>query len=478
MATSERRLVGFCETMDWRFTNFVDLNPLMACSLCHIVPTVTFVLECSHVLCELCYQNLLQGKRRCPLDGEGFRETGTGKLILTPVQIGKQKARCYNFNEGCDFVGTVYEVKQHFFKECTFHAVTCTRCQVRVLRKEIVDHYVEQCVSRQSAIVCPPAGVSDAALEMGKKIDASLGIMTDRLSAIEEQLHSHAGAIRKALECEASNVDGSKKTVGEQEHLTNSDRFETVNERMRAMMDEIQELTNWVRVINNELSDLTSEDADTTVEESTEENNSKTDSSQEAEGGARYPQDPHGQDASGVRNGVKKVVDAIKRLHCVEKMLGELQLTNRLRNNVSYFHIQGVADIEKESMTGEAVVRTSNIFRLFGYSAKLKVVIESYRGTLYLGVFLRICKSSNDTCLKWPFTMPCTLVLVHPTDEKKNIEDHIDVLEYVDEDSESFIKPVEDSNVGFGSPELCRLQYVLKKGFVHNNSITVGVSIP
>ncbi|XP_064479277.1 TNF receptor-associated factor 5-like [Ornithodoros turicata] len=257
MTTSERRLVGFSEAMDWRFMNLVDLSPLMVCSLCHVVPEVTYVLECSHVLCELCYQNVLQAKQQCPLDGEDFRESGTGKLMLTPVQIGKQKAQCCNFKDGCDFVGTTEQVKQHFFKECAFHAVTCTRCQVKVLRNEIVDHYIQQCRSRQPPIVCSAADVMDAALEMGKKIDVSLGAMTLRLSAIEKQLQSHAEGRKKALDSEVSNVDRTKTTVEKQECLTNHDSFETVNERMRVMMEQIEELTNWVRVINNELSDDT-----------------------------------------------------------------------------------------------------------------------------------------------------------------------------------------------------------------------------
>ncbi|XP_064479945.1 TNF receptor-associated factor 6-like [Ornithodoros turicata] len=478
MMTSERQLVGFSEAMDWRFMNFVDLISLSVCALCSVVPKVTFVLECSHALCELCYENVLQGKRQCPLDGQDFEDVNTGKLILTPGQIGKQKARCCNVREGCDFVGTVEEVKQHFFSRCTFHAVTCSRCQVKVPRKEIVNHYVQQCESRECPVVCSPTDVMDAALEMGRKIDASLGTVIDRLSAMEDQLHVHATTIGTAKDSVVSNGDILKHFVERQERVANHDSFESVNDKLHVMMKHIDDLTKFFSLIKGASSDLISENVVTPAEES--DTVSDNDHTGEAIQNSPTQAAPGVSDDEITVKKVFKVAVAIFKQVCSHhEMLAELHKVNRLKNSVAYFHIDEFAAIAKESVDTK-VTRLSGIFVLFGYSCKLVVETGTRRGDLCLGVFLCMCQSSNDCLLKWPFTFPYTVMLVHPTDETKNIEFHVDGPKLIDKysDSDNFRKPIGAHNGGFGTRALCKLQDVTNGGFVHNDSITVGVRIP
>ncbi|XP_064479948.1 uncharacterized protein LOC135393444 [Ornithodoros turicata] len=477
MMTSERQLVGFSEAMDWRFMNFVDLISLRVCALCSVVPKVTFVLECPHALCELCYENVLQGKRQCPLDGQDFEDVNTSKLILTPGQIGKQKARCCNVREGCDFVGTVEEVKQHFFSQCTFHAVTCSRCQVKVLRKEIVNHCVQQCESRECPVVCSPTDVMDAALEMGRKIDASLGTVIDRLSAMEDQLHVHATTIGTAKDTVVSNGDILKHFVERQERVANHDSFESVNDKLHVMMKHIDDLTKFFSLIKGASSDLISENVVTPAQES--DTVSDNDHAGEAIKNSPTQAAPGVNDDEITVKEVFKVAVAIFKQVCSHhEMLGELHKVNRLKNSVAYFHIDEFAAFAKDSVDTQDPRRWSGIFVLFGYSCKLVVERGTRSGDLCLSVFLSICQSSNDCLLKWPFTFPYTVMLVHPTDDKKNIECHIDVSDWIDKHSCNFSKPTEAGNRGFGATGLCKLQDVTNGGFVYNDSITVGVRIP
>ncbi|XP_064477153.1 TNF receptor-associated factor 6-A-like [Ornithodoros turicata] len=481
MAALERRLVGYSEAMDWRVMNFMDLISLRACSLCNVVPKVTLVLECSHALCELCYENVLQGKRQCPLDGEAFDEIHTTTFVQTARQIWRQTARCLNFNLGCDFVGTVAEVEQHFFQVCTFHGVTCGRCHEKVLRKEIVDHYVQQCGSRASPIGCSAVDAMDAILEVGKKIDTSLEVMTDRLSAIEGQLRSHGAIIGATKDSIVSNADILKDFVQRQE---SHDSLERINDKLHVLMQQMEELTKCTRTAKSVLSNVAGLDAVGSAgivchTPSTEESSNGGNDDHEGEGDARARQggSPVQDDTDKVKDFLRAVLDASKRICSVEESLGELKKVNLLKDNVAYYHFQGLADIEKEVLAKQRVVRTSGIFRLCGYSMKLEVVIKTYDRVAYIGVFLRICRSSRDSFLKWPFTQPYTVILVNPTDERKNAERHIDVLRKIDEHSQCFNKPEGDCNMAFGIPELCKLQDAVKEGFIRSNSATVGVRI-
>ncbi|XP_064479950.1 uncharacterized protein LOC135393447 [Ornithodoros turicata] len=336
MVTSEQHLVGFSEAMDWRSMDFVDLNPLRACSLCRVVPKVTFVLECSHALCELCYEDVLRGKRQCPLDGQDFEDVNTCKLILTPVQLGNQKARCCNVREGCDFVGTVEEVKQHFFNQCTFHAVTCSRCQMKVLRKELVNHYVQQCEPPAIPTVCSLTDVMDAAMEMGRKIDDSLATVIDRLAAVEDQLHSHGMTIVNAKDTLVSNGDLLKQYVERQERAGDHDVFES--DRLHAMMEHIEELTKFLRPIKDALSDLISQNAVTPVEEI----DTVSDNDHVGEATDNSPtQTANGPDNDTIttKEVFKAALAACKHVCLQSEMLGELLRLNRLKNCVGCFHI-------------------------------------------------------------------------------------------------------------------------------------------
>ncbi|XP_064464428.1 uncharacterized protein LOC135375702 [Ornithodoros turicata] len=146
---SKKYIIGVCETLDWRPVQFVDLPPTQSCSLCNVVPRKTYVLRCSHALCEICYDGLLKSGRSCPLDNECFDESCVQMLKVDRRYVETQIILCMNSKDGCGFVGTVEEMKHHFLKECNFQAVTCKLCNAKVLRRQIVNHYTQRCQRRK-----------------------------------------------------------------------------------------------------------------------------------------------------------------------------------------------------------------------------------------------------------------------------------------------------------------------------------------
>ncbi|KAL1479728.1 hypothetical protein MTO96_051625 [Rhipicephalus appendiculatus] len=78
-----------CDTVigaNWRPTRFEDERTVnqYACCVCHVIPSTSVVLSCSHILCEQCLMGcaVQYGESVCPLDTEPFREDECQKLYL------------------------------------------------------------------------------------------------------------------------------------------------------------------------------------------------------------------------------------------------------------------------------------------------------------------------------------------------------------------------------------------------------------
>ncbi|XP_064479827.1 TNF receptor-associated factor 5-like [Ornithodoros turicata] len=469
---------GFSDAIDWRPVEFVDLPSVRSCSLCHVVPTETFFLECSHALCSHCYKALLQGNRACPLDGGTVEEDEVQTLTFKPSHLKKQKMHCCNSSHGCDFVGILDEVKTHFLKNCAFHVATCNRCHATILRDDIIHHYTEQqCQAASSTGNDSQVSTNGNIFDIERKMDVALDTVMERLCTIETQLNVHVVNIDGAKQGISANGQALSRLLDQQEQISGD------------MIHQLEELTKCVDTGKRVLSEIISAGAVTSAEvishtSTVGENGDEADIDEEGRCRSRALRGSPDQSASEVKDAandvkgtMKVVLESCKKLRSAEEMLRELQSVTRLVNNVAYYHIERFADIEKESLAEKQVTRTSDVFHLFGYSAKLRVDIRTYDGVLYIGAFLCICQSSKDSCLKWPFTLPYAVMLVHPTDDTKSIEYDVDVLKSVDKYGDCFIKPVGAANVGFGARQLCKLQDAVNNGFVHNDSITLGVRI-
>ncbi|XP_049275659.1 uncharacterized protein LOC125760060 [Rhipicephalus sanguineus] len=72
------RLCDSVSGVNWRPTRFEDEFKLSrySCCVCHVIPSTTVVLPCSHALCELCVAGCVvqDGGSVCPLDAQPFCE--------------------------------------------------------------------------------------------------------------------------------------------------------------------------------------------------------------------------------------------------------------------------------------------------------------------------------------------------------------------------------------------------------------------
>ncbi|XP_077547791.1 uncharacterized protein LOC144160045 [Haemaphysalis longicornis] len=137
--------------VSWRPTRFTQsLPPLHVCSHCGVVPECTLVMPCLHVLCDLCLAGSTGGAIgdnvwQCPFDGHVYPVEDCREVQLPPLTAGDFQAYCWNEARGCTFVGDLPSMLHHFDHDCSFHAVSCPRCGVQVLRVDLSIHQRHGC---------------------------------------------------------------------------------------------------------------------------------------------------------------------------------------------------------------------------------------------------------------------------------------------------------------------------------------------
>ncbi|XP_064479276.1 TNF receptor-associated factor 2-like [Ornithodoros turicata] len=471
--SSKSYLLGHFEALDWRPLQFVDLPSTISCDLCAVIPEKIFRLECYHSLCEGCYQSVLRSNRGCPLDKQEFLQSEVIILPIRTTRLQKLEGHCCNFNHGCNFVGSLEQMKSHFLKDCEFHALACKKCCATVLRKDVVNHYMEgQCGEENRPR--ENVDIDSSVVEIGKEITASLVNLTEKLCAIEHQLNRHT-----------VGIDTTKEFV-----VNYAQVLRTIQEEHRLSTEGASNLVTILHSVTEALSSVEGQ------------NNNQVVSSAEIRNTVTFNRERLTTLVEMQKEVAQNVVKSIEGWEqCSEKLEAMSKRTQNhssssddevssTRNmprvpqapigyggSVAFFHLQDVDKLEKEAKEVPFVYTCSDVFVLRGYSVKLGVEFKQSDSVIHIGVFLHICRGPKDSLLKWPFFLPYTLILVHPTDQKQNIDKYIDVPKWFQENSECFNRPVASRNRGFGWPQFCKLEDARNGSFVHENAITVAVTL-
>ncbi|KAH7968003.1 hypothetical protein HPB52_005119 [Rhipicephalus sanguineus] len=115
-----------------------------ACCVCQVLPSTTIVLPCSHCVCRPCQVGCADkdGRSLCPMDGEPFCEDECQESKLSARRKQDLKACCWNESYGCDFVGPLAGVLEHYEQECAFHVSPCQKCGEIIVIDMLAAHYI------------------------------------------------------------------------------------------------------------------------------------------------------------------------------------------------------------------------------------------------------------------------------------------------------------------------------------------------
>ncbi|XP_077517183.1 uncharacterized protein LOC144128010 [Amblyomma americanum] len=204
MAGAERgalyRVRGFDSGLNWRPTRFADdVSQYRTCHMCRVLPRRTALLPCQHSLCEPCHGSLLKdGRGACPIDGEAFEENECHMFDVPVRKVENLKAHCWNEDRGCNFVGNLQAVLQHFEEQCGFHEVACPRCGDGVLNGDLPPRYEPGC-SHGKPLATPDTDSRQGSAAALSDVSAELQEIKEHLKEPLEAHHAHEGATVRAM---------------------------------------------------------------------------------------------------------------------------------------------------------------------------------------------------------------------------------------------------------------------------------------
>ncbi|KAL1487007.1 hypothetical protein MTO96_046711, partial [Rhipicephalus appendiculatus] len=204
-----------CDTVigaNWRPTRFEDERMVKqyACCVCHVIPSTSVVLPCSHILCEQCLTGcaVQDGESVCPLDTEPFCEDEYQKLHLPDKKKRNLKAHCWNEADGCQFVGAIEAVLLHYDRECAFHALQCPHCERRILRKDLAAHYVTSCSEKCFPVRRPINEVSTHPHDISRAVGCFENSLQRGMESIETNI---CAMVTRQLNAAMEETQGSNK---------------------------------------------------------------------------------------------------------------------------------------------------------------------------------------------------------------------------------------------------------------------------
>ncbi|KAL3222603.1 hypothetical protein MRX96_028382 [Rhipicephalus microplus] len=208
MAAHRYTCVGFSPKADWKRIDFVSSIPShRVCSVCSVVPDVTFSLGCRHVFCTACMNDLMRNSTVavCPFDDKEFGNMDVGWDSASEGYVGSRKSYCLNRAFGCPYVGHMLEMIEHYYRECDYHVVYCGCCAKPVARVNVVAHLRNGC--GVGILTLDGALASATASAFGAEAD-------ECLSAARKNIEDFLSRNKKAVN--VSNGTGEGNDVTEQ----------------------------------------------------------------------------------------------------------------------------------------------------------------------------------------------------------------------------------------------------------------------
>ncbi|XP_064465410.1 TNF receptor-associated factor 6-like [Ornithodoros turicata] len=410
--TYVKHISGFSNAMDWRPVEFVDLLPARCCSLCNVVPKETFILECSHALCNQCYQAVLQGNRQCPLDGGTIQEEEVQEFTFKPSHLKKQKLRCCNSGHGCDFVGNLEDITTHFLNDCEFHVVSCNRCHATVQRRDIVSHCSEQrCQTASSSV--EGSQVSTDKNNIETKIDESLETVMQRLCAIDTQVNNHT-----------IGIDGAKLVL------------DKVLEQQGRTAAHMTHVAAGIMSLQRNCTEL--------------------------------------QVAS--HSSTQKIEEFVERFFRMDNKLDAVKYIVKFGTNEVWCHFRDFEMFIREGESKEEACRSTDAFLLCGYSAKLNMMLQHQCDGMYLGLYLSIGESSNDLLKWPLLNPHYYILLHPSDRLKSIEKSYDYTEDYRSSGVPvNRMRPTSTANPAFGDLEFCRLGEIRDGGFIVDDAVCIGV---
>lgn len=482
MATHRYTCVGFSAKIDWKTIEFLLPMPVYRiCSVCSVLPDMIFSLECGHVFCPACMSELTLTSPAvmCPFDKQSFEDDRVSRDSSSQEYVAGCKSYCLNKASGCNHVGPVAEMIEHYYSECMYHVVQCRTCRKPVARVNVLAHVRGGCSA--DVLTAQPTDLASpsASGAYGSGSDVDLSAILSKIENLENVILTRTNGLEIMLRSSGSSLYTSG-SVGAPAPRVDSEVVSTSDSRPDTTTVDTTPTTR----ANEEQpsppaqpstpSPEPRESAPTPAVNGVATADSST--SEESSDQATLEPQPNGS------NGEPEVEEAVTEATSgpAENALPNPASPNPASPNTRFTYIWEVKPFRKFRNTPTLVFRSDVVtVGENGYRLRLEGKFHEAADSpaLYLGLYFRLQRGPNDATLAWPFNRNCSFVLLHSKQHNRNVTlrltDHLNVEEMQNAANTSLKRPRQGENDPFGIEKCMAVQHMLQAGFVKNNVFKV-----
>uniref|UniRef100_A0A131YWY9 Tnf receptor associated factor n=1 Tax=Rhipicephalus appendiculatus TaxID=34631 RepID=A0A131YWY9_RHIAP len=464
MATHRYTCVGFSPKIDWKCIEFLLPMPVYRiCSICGIVPDMIFSLECGHVFCTTCMNELMLNSPVvvCPLDKGSFEEGSVSRDSSSQAYVCGCKSYCLNKGSGCNYVGPVSEMVEHYYSECSHHLVHCRTCKKPVARMNVMAHLRSGCKSDVMATNQAPSATASG----GSDADGSLSTLVSKIENLENVLLTRTNRLEEILR--------ERVTVGVQPPPAPVLNSEVARAESRSRPDTTATADTTTQAGEEQQPDVVS----TSSTSLSEANGHVT---PVTNGDATVGKSPnHSREESPSEPQLNGLNSEHEDQAVVESTSGAAEAEPSTGPN-AFFTYDWVVKPFRKYRNAPLQVFTSDVLTVGenGYRVKLEGKFHDLGdSSLYLALYLRIVKGPNDAALEWPFNRKCTFVLLHHKQRTRDVSFDVFALKDVEERQNAantvLKRPKKKENDSIGLDRCLSVTQMLQSGFVKNNEFRV-----
>ncbi|KAM7297135.1 TNF receptor-associated factor 6 [Ixodes scapularis] len=422
-------MVGFSDALDWRPILFQEPSiEQSACALCGLVSLKASRLPCGHTICSECHEHCARQGSTCPLDEESFGDDDFGRIDLPQGYIGKRRVACWNKHNGCSFIGPVQSLPKHY-TECTFHVVSCPRCQLAVLRSEIVGHCKNGCrapTARPTADTDHATQGYDRIEQTSNELKEALGKLSEDLSCLNTSLNQcredvRAAERRSKEQLNAQSVDLSCLQSSLSQCLEDiraagrksSEQIEAQSEGLSWLCACVNQCREDVRAADQRSNQQLEAQCATLLEHLARlyiEGPVFPEVGLSAVAGV--PSEVIGCQAENLRGCVSRPLNATGSMR---------QKGRRVREAKGFhWHFEGWAALKQKTEKEGVGLAESPRQYVCGYKVSIVIILRKYGDTVYFSSGLRIYPGDYDRRLEWPFSKKFMVGVIHNRDRAKS----------------------------------------------------------